>query len=197
MGQKVPKIDWSPDTVAKLSPKEIQHLRANAIRLKNTDVAALCDAEIAKRAPKKIPNTKKGGRQAKTGPVVGFHFVCENDRGVTVHPDGTFSTGTWVVDKKHADQALRLEGYVALHSKRTNPSYRQGALKAWRLVDREKQYGDLPARIESGIEFLVQPTWEPYVWIGEGTGEKGYARAGVQTVVSTGDTEPTNKDNTP
>ena len=198
MVQKVPKIDWNPDSIAKLSLKEIQHLRTNAIRLQNNKVTALCDVEIAKRVPQKKPNIKKGGGQAKTGPVIGFHFVCGNDRGVTVNPDGTFSTGTWVVNKGHADRALKLKGYVALHSKRGIPSYRQGTIKAWRLVDREKQYGDLPAKIESGIEFLVQPTDEPYNWVGEGTGEKGYARAGIQAaVVSTDNTDTINKASPP
>ena len=131
----------------------------------------------------KNTESEKGGIQAKGGPVIGFHFVCENDRGVKVNPDGTFLTGTWVVDKRHAERAMKLKGYVALHSTRASPSYRQGTIKAWRLVDREKQYGDQPARIASGIEFIVQPTAEPYVWVGDGTGEKGYAHPGSQEAI--------------
>jgi hypothetical protein len=179
----VAKIDWNADSVAKLSQKELENLRANAIRLQKPEVAALCDAEIARRTPRKMSNASKGRNQPKNGPVLGFHFVCGNDRGVTINSDGTFSTETWVVDKRHADRAMKLQGYVALHVNRATPSYRQGTTKAWRLVDREKQYGDQPARIESGIEFLIHPTDDPYTWVGEGTGEKGYARVSSQPAV--------------
>ena len=89
--------------------------------------------------------------------------------------DGTFWSGTWVVDKQHADRGMSIGAYVALHKTKSEPSYRQGTIKAWREVERERQYGEQPVKIEVGIDFLLQPTHEPYAWIGSGTGEKGYA----------------------
>ena len=37
----------------------------------------------------------------------------------------------------------------------------------------ESETGASP-QIEEGIEFLVQETDLPYVWVGDGSGEKGY-----------------------
>jgi hypothetical protein len=52
-------------------------------------------------------------------------------------------------------------------------------MMSWRKARREPEYAEgHPARIESGIDFLVQPTNEPYNWFGEGSGEKGYKWGG-------------------
>ena len=34
--------------------------------------------------------------------VIGFHFVCPGEKGVTPNGDGTVWTGTWVVDREAA-----------------------------------------------------------------------------------------------
>lgn len=33
--------------------------------------------------------------------VIGVHFVCDNDRNVTDHGDGTFDSGFWWVAQQH------------------------------------------------------------------------------------------------
>jgi hypothetical protein len=42
-------------------------------------------------------------------------------------------------------------------------------------------------KIEQGIEFLVQETAQPYSWVGEATGEKGYKWSKISSAASTPD----------
>ena len=171
------KVEWSTERVAARSTDEIKSLRENAIRAGETEIVALCNSELARRSPPKTRIVKvKTGARIRVGKIVGgFHFVCDREKGVTNNPDGTFWTGTWVVDEEHAERGLKISAYVALHAARSEPSYRQGVMTGWRKAPRESEYADgQPVKIESGIDFLLTPTHQPYNWVGEATGEKGY-----------------------
>jgi hypothetical protein len=93
--------------------------------------------------------------------VVGVHFVCDNDRNVTDHGNGTFDSGFWVVAKSHRPTIE----YLALHSSRSSCSYRQGRV----IGARDVKYGGKIRTI-----FTVQATREPLDWVGNGSGERGY-----------------------
>ena len=101
--------------------------------------------------------------------VIGFHFVCGNEKGVTRNSDGTAWMRTWAVAERHAEWALKISSYVALHSSRSQLSYLQGVITGFRLAKR------VGAKTENGIDFLVKLTDEPLTWVGDGPGEKGYA----------------------
>jgi hypothetical protein len=163
--------DWTAERVSQLSLSEVRRLLENAVRLANLEVVALCEADIARRSPEK-PRSKRSNRSPEQvgQNVKGFHFVCEDDAGVTFNPDGTYWTGSWVVDARHAERGVEIGAYVALHADRATASYRQGTILGWRKVGRDR------GKIENGIEFLIQPTNEPLQWVGRGAGEKGYAR---------------------
>jgi hypothetical protein len=162
-------IQWDEQSVAALSSAELQKLRNNALRIGSITVATLCDAELAKR-PTRIKAAPKARKVAQNGRyVTGFHFVCDADKGVTMNPDGTFWSGVWVVDEIHGANAPKVGAYLALHKTRAEPSYRQGLVKDWRKTMR-----NIAAKTEDGIEFLIEPTDQPYEWVGAGTGEKGY-----------------------
>ena len=139
---------------------------------------ALCDAELSRRAPsrEKTPRTPKvivESRHAQV--VIGFHFVCPQEKGVTRNSDGTVWTGTWVVDKIHAERAAKIGAYVAPHTAKSELSYLQGVVKDWRKMEREQEYADgKPVKIEFGVDFLLEITNEPHPWNGDGSGEKGY-----------------------
>lgn len=64
---------------------------------------------------------------------VGIHLLCRDDLGVTELEDGTFETRAWRVDEKWLHSAA----YVALHQRKSEPSYRQGRLIEFR-VDAER-----------------------------------------------------------
>jgi len=171
--------------IAALPTAQIKTLRENAVRLGHHDVAGLCDEIIAKRGPVKAKRgpTKKntsGPRKISTpranGVVIGFHFVCAQGKGVTQNGDGTAWTGTWVVDTVHAELGLKRGSYVALHSTKSEPSYLQGTIQGWRKARREREYAqDRTMRTEFGVDFLLALTSETYTWVGDGSGEKGYA----------------------
>lgn len=166
--------EWTAERIAQLNQDDIKALRENATRYKRGAIIELCDAELASRRPqraKKVGNTRRSDRDV----VHGFHFVCSNEQGVTRNIDGTVWTGTWVVDKIHAERATKIGAYVALHASRSDPSYLQGIVRDWRPRKRAPQYADdRPARIPFGVEFLIELINEPKQWQGDATGEKGY-----------------------
>jgi hypothetical protein len=83
---------------------------------------------------------------------------------------------SWVVDRKHAEIGSKLGAYVALHTKKSESSYLQGIIKDWRTTHRQSEYAEgRRVQIELGVDFLLQPTVDPYQWCGDGAGEKGYA----------------------
>jgi len=90
-------IQWDEQSVAALTSTQLQNLRINAIRSGATDVASLCDAELANRPVKTASKQPKPPSTGRYG--AGFHFVCDADKGVTMNPDGTFWSGVRVVDE--------------------------------------------------------------------------------------------------
>ena len=176
----VKDIEWDAQQIAALNIDQVRKLRANAEKLGKEQVITLCDADLASRLPAKKdvqklkrPPASKPGRY-----VVGFHFKCARDQGVSFNSDGTFWSGTWVVDESHAARGVEINAYVALHERKSELSYRQGLIKGWRKVEREEKYADRPVKIKSGIDFLLAPTSDPFQWVGAGAGEKGYAWGG-------------------
>lgn len=107
--------------------------------------------------------------------VHGFHFVCPTEVEVKNNADGTVSTGIWYVDIARAEGARRIGGYVALHTKKSEPSYCQGIIKGARKLRRNPLKVDgQETRAKYGVEFTLEPQSKPLPWRGGGTGEKGY-----------------------
>jgi hypothetical protein len=171
-------IKWTAERIADLPTEGVKNLRENARRLGEISVVTWCDAELSRRAPshEKASRITKAAAESRHGQVViGFHFVCPQGEGVTKNSQGTVWTGTWVVDKTHAERAAKIGAYVALHTTKSELSYLQGIVKDWRKEEREQEYADgRPVKTEFGVNFLLETTNEPYVWKGDGSGEKGY-----------------------
>jgi hypothetical protein len=80
-----------------------------------------------------------------------------------------------VVDKNHAERAVKIGAYVALHVAKSELSYLQGVVRDWRLKEREPAYAEGQfVKTKFGIDFLIEPTHKPMQWYGDGSGEKGY-----------------------
>ena len=170
-------IDWTPEQIATLPIEKVKTLRENAQKRGNNAVVGLCDDDLVRRTTtqNKSPKIKAKPESRYGQVVVGFHFVCDKEKGVITNSDGTFWSGTWVVDQIHAERGEKIGAYVALHATKAEPSYLQGVIKGWRKSDREQEYAEgRPVRIEHGIDFLLEPTNAPYQWNGDGSGEKGY-----------------------
>jgi hypothetical protein len=170
-------VTWSKEKLATYSTAEIQSLRDNALRLEKEDVAALCEDELAARKPARFKKNLMSTHNNHNGQYVSeFHFVCPNELGVTRNTDGTIWTGTWVVAESHAETAVKKSAFVALHAARTSPSYMQGVVLGWRRSLRQARYtGNALTQTGTGIDFLVRPSETPLKWVGDATGEKGYA----------------------
>jgi hypothetical protein len=160
---------WTPEKLAALDSVRLAQLRANALARSHPEVAQLCEDEVARRRASKPVRGRKQPSAAQQGTVRGYHFVCQNDRGVALNSDGTFWSGSWVVAEAHAEKSLSAGAYLALHSSRTEPSYGQGQIIGFRTAPRS-----MIAKHNEGIEFHVRPESSPYAWTGDGTGEKGY-----------------------
>src|SRR4051794_8589632 len=91
-------------------------VRAKTERLRALRLAKEASGKAAAPVEKKPLRKRKPRQPAPTQGrvVVGFHFVCDRERGVTLNPDGTFWTGTWVVDQVHARKGAKVNAYVAL-----------------------------------------------------------------------------------
>jgi len=166
-------VDWTPEQIEKLTTEKLKSLRGNALKRKNDDVVAMCDDELSKRKHQNA-GTASARQKPKGDVVVGFHFVCDREKGLTKNDDGTYWTGTWVVDVRHAVQATKVDAYVALHQAKAEPSYLQGKILEWRKSPRERRYGEHEVQTDEGIDFLFRPTDEALEWVGDGAGEKGY-----------------------
>lgn len=168
-------MEWTAENIAGLTIDQVKALRQNAAKRSAQRTVDLCEAELARRRPlrTKRPNSHKQSYIGET--VHGFHFVCPTEKGITRNPDGTIWTGTWVVGKNHAERAVIIGGYVALHIAKSERSYLQGILKDWRVREREPTYseGQL-VKTKFGIDFLIELTDKPLEWQGDGSGEKGY-----------------------
>jgi len=101
--------DWTSERIATLSIEQVGRLRENALRLGKEAVVELCDAEIDRRKPvRERPSRTRVPSESRDGQIViGFHFVCDKGKGVTADLDGRVWTGTWVVDKAHAEKGQR------------------------------------------------------------------------------------------
>jgi hypothetical protein len=150
--------EWSAEELSKRTSKEVRTILENALRKERFDVASMCETVLEGRL--------RAGRDHTQ--VAEFHFVCQNDRGVTLHSDGTFSTRAWVVSEVHRIPSIKNKAILALHESKSEPSYRQGTIIGWSDVPRG-EFGE-----GVGVEFLVTPTDQPLQWQGLGSGEKGY-----------------------
>lgn len=163
---------WTLEKISQLTLDQIKTLRQNA-QGKDQSVVALCDEVLTAKKPKKV----KVPSNAHSPDAVprGFHFKCVRGQGVFKNERGIW-TGTWVVRKNLAEKAVRAGSYVALHETKAEPSYIQGKLLDCQVSKREKQYAEgKSVKIAYGIDFLFEPTDEPYTWVGDGAGERGYA----------------------
>jgi hypothetical protein len=167
----VKDFTWSAEKLSELDKAKLEIVLANAKRAEKIDLVSLCEEEFSRRTPPKKPRLSS---QRNDGPVMGFHFVCKRDQGVSQNADGTFWTGTWVVAKERAEDGEKNCAYVALHEKKSEPSYLQGTIRGWRIASRDRQYGEVPIQTDEGIDFLIEPTSVTLGWQGDGTGEKGY-----------------------
>jgi hypothetical protein len=176
------KIEWTADQIAKRSTEEVQSLRKNADKLRRQEIVALCDAELTHRkpTPMKTLRTKRSDENHIGQYVSEFHFVCPKELGIKREDDGLIWTGTWVVSPAHAKTAEDCGSLVALHTSRAEPSYLQGVIKAWRKSRREPRYSDDQlVKTEFGIDFQFEPTDKSIPWVGDATGERGYAWAPI------------------
>jgi hypothetical protein len=168
-------LEWTAEKIAELTTDEIKVLRENAAKCREQKTVDLREGELTRRRALRIsrPNSDKRSHVGES--VHGFHFVCPTEKGITRNSDGTVWTGTWVVDKNHAERAAKIGGYVALHVAKSKPSYLQGIVRDWRIQEREPAYAEgQTAKTRFGIDFLIELTDEPLQWQGDGSGEKGY-----------------------
>lgn len=169
---------WTPEQIANLPTDGVRNLRINAVKQGQISLVNLCDLDLARRAPVRVRSTRsiQSAKHSAHEVVIGFHFVCLGAQGLTRNSDGTAWTGTWVVDKLHAERASRIGSYVALHTTKSKSSYLQGVVRDFRRSQREGSYAEgQKAQTEYGIDFLFELTDKPYEWVGDGAGEKGYA----------------------
>jgi hypothetical protein len=170
--------NYTPEKLALESRENVETIRKNAARLGAIDLVKMCDSDLqARPSPKSKQNRKTHPKLSDADVVTGYHFVCGRDRGVSQIGNGQFWSGSWVVAEINVKNSLKYGAYLALHESKLETSYRQGQILNYRRSPRDMLHSDKPgqqAKTEEGIEFLVQETNEPYVWVGESTGEKGY-----------------------
>jgi hypothetical protein len=170
--------NYTPDKLARESRENVETIRRNAARLGAIDLVKMCDSDLQVRpSPKSKQNRKARPKLSDTDVVTGYHFVCGRDRGVAQIRNGQFWSGSWVVAEINVKNSLKYGAYLALHESKSETSYRQGQILDYRRSPRDMLHSDKlgeEAKTDEGIEFLVQETNEPYAWVGEGTGEKGY-----------------------
>ncbi len=168
---KIDRNAWPPEKIASLDDRELKALRENAVRYEVADLAKLCEAELERRNPKRTPRVQKSNvSKRQTGVVVGYHFVCKGDRGVTLLPAGRFKSGSWVVSEEQVKRSLEYGAYLALHESKTEPSYRQGHIAGYELKERDMlNEEDFEPQTKHGVEFLVEATAEsvPVGWRGD------------------------------
>lgn len=167
---------WTAERLAAMETAQLKQLLANAQARGASELAALCGEALAGRvgvAKKPATSSSSAGKRTARDVVSEFHFVCENDRGVTTDGEGFFWTGSWIVSEDEVIKSMKAGGKVALHSSRSDMSYRQGKILDYRKSDR-----DMVKKRNIGIEFLVAADDVALPWAGDGTGEKGYKWSG-------------------
>ncbi len=172
-----PLHPWTPEKLAAKTKKEIEVIRENALKKGASDLVEMCDLDLEMRKPAaKSRSTTTISAHSSDAFVEGYHFVCKNARGVAEDSAGKFRTGSWVVAESNVQKSLKCGAYIALHESKPDTSYRQGKLIGYRRTVRDMLADENggETKIEEGIEFLVEETMQPYSWVGEATGEKGY-----------------------
>jgi hypothetical protein len=111
---------WTSNKLKALTRSQLEQLRDNAKRLSNSELVANCEAELATRAEPRRAARALSSRTSDTDVVVGYHFVCQTDRGVEVNEDGTFWSGSWVVSEQNVQNSLRYGAYLALHNSKVS-----------------------------------------------------------------------------
>jgi len=167
---------WTKERLAAMETAQLKQLFANAEARGAEDIAAMCREVLAERGPApraastgrapsgKAPTLKRGARDY----VAEFHFVCENDRGVTQDGERFFWTGSWTVAEDQVIRAIEEGSKLALHKSSEDMSYRQGKIIDYRKV------GDAPKKRNVEIDFLIAADEDPLPWFGDGAGEAGY-----------------------
>jgi hypothetical protein len=167
---KPPEHNWTEEKLAALDPKKLRIVRENAKRKGVASLVHLCDQIIGSRELPRAP--KSTSLKSETGEIVEeYHFVCRNDRGVTMNSDGTFWTASWVVDQAVAQESMKYGARLALHNSKQEASYRQGTITELKRVEYPED-----GKIKSRIDFKVSPDSSPLQWAGRSAGEKGYKR---------------------
>lgn len=176
---------WTPEKLATKSKKEIEVIRENAVKKGVSDLVEMCDLDLDKRRPPAKPRSLASSSARSSDEFVeGYHFVCKNARGVAEDIAGRFRTGSWVVAESNVQKSLKYGAYIALHESRPDTSYRQGKLLGYSRTIRDMLADENggETKIEEGIEFLVEETMQPYSWVGDATGEKGYKWSKISTL---------------
>lgn len=159
-------MEWTIDRLRALETKDLKQLFENAAQRGRSDLVALCEEVLEERIT--------SGRAHLY--VAEFHFVCRDSKGVHELPDGTFTTGTWVVSEVHKAPSLRRRSIVALHQSQSEPSYRQGHVVGWGREERGV-FGD-----GTGVRFTIEPIGGTLPWGGDGTVERSYVWAEVPRI---------------
>lgn len=153
---------WTAVKIASLSDDQVSNLRLNAADRQATEVVGLCTFKLDSREVSRKPIP---GRC-----VAGMHVITRDSLNTRHNPDGTFWSGAWQVDHKHAAAAVKKGSYLALHQTKSECSFLQGKVIGW---DVQTPDGDENI-VAPCVRFLVQPSGEGLNWVGSGTGEKGY-----------------------
>jgi hypothetical protein len=174
--KKSPSHSWTEEKLAREDKKTVQLLKERALKHGASDLADMCDRDLARRLPSKSSSARSSSVRSKSDVVIGYHFVCGRGRGVTESDAGRFWSGSWVVAELNAQKSLARGAYLALHEVKTEKSYRQGKIVDFRRSPRDMlaDVGNGLPQTDEGIEFLVQDTSSSYAWVGDGSGEKGY-----------------------
>jgi hypothetical protein len=170
---------WTSDKLRDLSLKELEQLRLNAEKRSSSDLVAICDVELGTRVKPVRSMRRRSPQTSETDVVSGYHFVCQDNRGVEINSDGTFWSGSWIVAEQNVQNSLKYGAYLALHEAKSERSYRQGTIIGYRKAARS-----MVSKSEEGIEFRVQPENIQYEWVGNGAGEKGYKWSKLSSNIS-------------
>jgi hypothetical protein len=167
-------FSWTAEKLAEKSLEDVKSVRENALKKGEIQLVELCDADLARRRPQKVKMQKVSEKNGSRV-IHGFHFVCHAEHEVANNPDGTVTTGTWVVKPARVGPAVKIGAYVALHEAKSKASYLQGIIRSWREQPRQAKYGSSEdAKTKFGIEFVLEPSDQPLPWRGDGAGERGY-----------------------
>jgi hypothetical protein len=168
---------WTAEKLALQDRKSIETIKERALKHEVAALVEMCDHALASKPSSKKKSAKGTQTPKSTSDVVtGYHFVCERGRGVTDIDGGRFWSGSWVVAEINVRKSTEHGAYLALHEVKSEP-YRQGKIIDYRRSPRDMvSEGETgaPPQVEEGIEFLIQETDDPYIWVGAGAGEKGY-----------------------